>query len=176
MIVNQADAAPVIPVLPESFFEAIHNISMYLLLDDAHDLGRFSYYQRGDYYYHGRHSPNHPSPVHHWQLAIFGLLFSNIGSVVMKGAEMFRDYKRIESGDFSDLDQDIIDLVEDDSSVSLLDYEQEVKTIQPVKDLSVVSSYSAQREHLSSLKNHSKSLQKNPLKLPRITYLPVSSR
>jgi hypothetical protein len=41
-----------------------------MLEDDAQDIGYFEYYGRQSHYYHGVHSPDHPSPLHHWQFAI----------------------------------------------------------------------------------------------------------
>lgn len=177
MIVNQAEAAPVVPVLPMEFFEVIHNVSMYLLLDDAADIGRFSYYNRSDHWYHGSNNIHHPSPLHHWQVAIFGLLFSQIGSVVAKGVEMYQGYRKLENGDFSDLDPDIIDLVED-NSIALEEYQDEVqKTLSLSQDQPSVSSYRAYPKLKSDnvSKTPPKSLVKVPLKVPKPTYLPVYS-
>lgn len=118
--------------IPISFFEMIHNISMYLLHDDKHDLGRFAYYDRTDHWYHGSNNIHHPGIFHHWQVAIVGLLFSQIGSLFYKGKEMYDSFKKIESGDLSDLDQSLIDTLETDNTISLEDYNEEVSDIKPV--------------------------------------------
>jgi len=110
-------------------FEIIHNVSMYLLVDDMHDLGRGQYTKRTDYYYHGKHSPDHPSPFHHWILGYFGILTSQIGTALLKGLEMYDDYKKIEGGDLSDIDEKIIDLVEEDNTISLDEYSKEIDDI-----------------------------------------------
>jgi hypothetical protein len=79
------------PPLPMEIFEAIHNFSLYLILDDVHDLGRGQYYERIDHFYHGRKSPDHPSVLHHWQLGLAGLLVSQVGSLLTKGLELYSD-------------------------------------------------------------------------------------
>src|SRR6476469_7051132 len=117
---------------PMEIFEIIHNVSMYLLVDDMHDLGRGQYYKRTDYYYHGKHSPDHPSPFHHWILGYFGILTSQIGSALLKGLEMYDDYKKIEGGDLSDLDEKIIELAEEDNTISLEEYKDEVRSKLPL--------------------------------------------
>lgn len=50
--------------------EIIHSTGVTLLEDDASDIGYFEYYGRKDHYYHGVHSPDHPSPFHHWQVSL----------------------------------------------------------------------------------------------------------
>ena len=37
-----------------------------LIRDDKGDLGYFTYRNRHRHKYHGRHAPNHPSPLHHY--------------------------------------------------------------------------------------------------------------
>jgi hypothetical protein len=127
-----AEQAIDIPPFPMEFFEAVHNFSMYLILDDVHDLGRGQYYERIDHFYHGRKSPHHPSPLHHWQLGIAGLLFSQVGSLITKGIEMIDDYKKMESGDLSGLDDDIRNLIEGDNTIPLAEYQKEVATLPKV--------------------------------------------
>lgn len=39
-----------------------------LIKDDASDLGYASYSGRQNHIYHGKRSPDHPSPFHHYQL------------------------------------------------------------------------------------------------------------
>lgn len=50
--------------------DIIHTTGVHLLEDDAQDIGYFEYYGRQSHYYHGKHSPDHPSPLHHWQFAV----------------------------------------------------------------------------------------------------------
>lgn len=163
MIVDQANAANVIPILPMHFFELVHDISMFLILDDKHDIGRTVYYNRSDHWYHGKNNVHHPSPWHHYQIGIMGLLVSQIGSIISKGMEMVGDYRKIEGGDLSGIDKDIIDLVEMDNVVPLDEYQDEVRTITPV-DL---------KDQIKTLTNHQKSFQKSSLKVPKPIYLPV---
>lgn len=136
MIVSYENANSVGDIdIPISFFEMIHNISMYLLHDDAHDLGFFSYYNRNSHYYQGKRSPDHPSPFHHYQIAIIGLLFAQVGSLFYKGKEMYDSFKKIEGGDLSDLDQSLIDTLETDNTISLDDYNNEVSDIKKINEL-----------------------------------------
>lgn len=153
--------------IPMEFFELIHNLSMYLLLDDRLDVGHFAYTGRQFHYYHGKHSPDHPSIHHHWTLAVAGLIFSEVGSVVNKGVELFKSYQTIESGDLSSVDQSIIDLVEEDNTVSLDDFEKEVAIIPSYPQHSKKMTY-----QVKNRQNHS---QKIPLAIPKPSYLPVSA-
>jgi hypothetical protein len=127
---EQIEVGPV----PMELFEMIHNFSMYLILDDVHDLGRGQYYERIDHFYHGKKSPHHPSPFHHYQIGIAGLLFSQIGSLLSKGMEMIDDYKKMESGDLSGLDDDVRKLVEGDNTIPLAEYQKEVSTLPKVDE------------------------------------------
>ncbi len=124
--------------IPLPFFEMIHNISMYLLLDDKHDLGRFSYYNRSDHWYHGNNNIHHPGIFHHWQIGIFGLLFSSIGSLIVKGKEMYEGFKKIEGGDLSGLDQSLIDSLETDNTISLEEYNNEISDINKITPLTLI--------------------------------------
>ena len=119
---------------PMELFELIHNVSLYLLMDDAHDIGRGQYYHRTDYYYHGKKSFDHPSPMHHWILGYFGILTSQIGSAMVKAFEMFDDYNKLEKGDLSGIDKDIIDLVEEDTAIPLEEYKQELSHLPVVQE------------------------------------------
>ena len=97
--------------------------------------------------------------------------------MVAKGVEMYQGYRKLENGDFSDLDPDIIDLVED-NSIALEEYQDEVqKTLSLSQDQPSVSSYRAYPKLKSDnvSKTPPKSLVKVPLKVPKPTYLPVYS-
>lgn len=50
--------------------DIIHSTGIHMLEDDAQDIGYFEYSNRQSHYYHGVYSPDHPSPLHHWQFAI----------------------------------------------------------------------------------------------------------
>ena len=123
-----------LPKLPLELFEVIHNVSLYLLVDDKYDLGRGQYYNRSDHFYHGNFSPDHPSSLHHWILGYFGILTSQIGSAMVKAFEMFDDYNKLEKGDLSGIDKDIIDLVEEDTAIPLEDYKQELAHLPVVQE------------------------------------------
>src|SRR5207237_8454720 len=62
--------------LPEC--EIIYNIGEALLFDDRGDIGFFTYRHRNNHYYNGKKSPNHPSPLHHWQIGALLVIFSEI--------------------------------------------------------------------------------------------------
>lgn len=49
--------------------ESLYNVGEFLLRDDAHDIGHFSYRNR-PHYYHGKLEKDHPSPFHHWYLGV----------------------------------------------------------------------------------------------------------
>jgi hypothetical protein len=115
-----------VPPIPMEFFEIVHNLSMFLLIDDKHDLGRTVYYNRNDHYYHGHHSPHHPSPYHHWQIGLMGLLFSQIGPMISQGLDMYNDYRRMEEGDIEGMDPEIMRLIKDDNALTLQDYKDEI--------------------------------------------------
>lgn len=150
---------------PMEIFEIIHNVSMYLLVDDMHDLGRGQYTKRTDYYYHGKHSPEHPSPFHHWVLGYFGILTSQIGTALLKGLELYEDYKKIEGGDLSDIDEKIINLVEEDNTISLEEYKDELDHLPKVSELPDASSlYKGSK---TSYQNHH-----NVLEIPKPEGLP----
>lgn len=125
----------VLPV-PMEFFEIIHNISIFLINDDAHDVGHFRYHERDFHYYHGKHSPSHPSMLHHWQLGVCGLLISQIGSLLNLGMGAYEDYKKAENGDVSGIDQDILDLVDSGKAISVDDYKDEVSEITEITSAS----------------------------------------
>jgi hypothetical protein len=122
----------VLPV-PMEFFEILHNISMFLINDDAGDVGHFRYHERDYHYYHGKQSPSHPGVMHHWQIGVCGLLISQLGSLLNLGMGVYEDYKKAEKGDVSDIDQDILDLVDSDNVISMEDYKEEVSAI-PTED------------------------------------------
>lgn len=116
-----------IPKIPLEFFEMIHNVSEYLLLDDKHDIGRFSYFNRTDYYWKGQYSPDHPSPLHHWYLGWIGMLFAQIGAIAMKGLEVADTYQKVQRGDMSEIDDEVLKMFEE--PMTLDDYKVSVSDI-----------------------------------------------
>lgn len=131
---DNVDVAPITTHL----FELLHNFSMFLIRDDSHDIGHFTYYDRHNHFYHGRPSPHHPTALHHYQLGIVGLLVSQIGSLISKGSEMYDDFKKCEKGEVEDSS---IDSIMEDNTVELSTYKQEVE------DLSIVSPSNTHRYH-----------------------------
>jgi hypothetical protein len=152
------------PPLPMEIFEAIHNFSLYLILDDVHDLGRGQYYERIDHFYHGRKSPDHPSVLHHWQLGLAGLLVSQVGSLLTKGLELYSDYKKIESGDLRDMDPNIIDLLEEENT--------EVIPLEEYKDEVQMKTQSLKTDHHYSQESHPSYEDDYSLKAPEVSGLP----
>jgi hypothetical protein len=112
--------------IPTEFFEIIHNISLFLLRDDISDLGRFSYYDREDHYYHGNKSTDHPSMMHHWQIGIVGLVVSQFGSLLNIGKDIYDDYKGMKEGRMNDEVRRILD---NDTSIPLDDYKAETSSL-----------------------------------------------
>lgn len=82
------------PFLPMKFWEFLYDISLWLIVDDKEDLGRFTYFDRDTHYYHFKHSPHHPSPFHHWQIGIVGLFLSQAGALLTKAIEMKNQIKK----------------------------------------------------------------------------------
>lgn len=76
------------PQIPLEFWEFLHDISLFLIVDDKHDLGHFTYYNRNDHYYRFKKSPHHPSPFHHWQIGIVGLVTAQLGGLLSKALEI----------------------------------------------------------------------------------------
>ena len=115
------------PKIPIEFFEMVHNISKFLLLDDRHDIGRFSYRNRTDYYWKGTYSPDHISPLHHWYLGWIGMIVAQIGAITMKGLEVAQTYDKVNRGNMSDVDSDVLAMFkDDDDSIALDDYKEEL--------------------------------------------------
>lgn len=52
----------------------MYDVGSALLQDDAQDLGYFSYRNRRNHRYHGKSSPSHESPWHHWQIGVLLML------------------------------------------------------------------------------------------------------
>lgn len=129
-----AESLGTLPI-PLEFFEILHNISMFLIKDDISDLGRFRYTDRDDHYYKGRLSPHHNSTLHHWQIGAMGLFLSQIGSLMSVGMNVYNDYKKIETGDLSGIDDDIIDLLDDNNTITVDEYKEEVKEIPETSSL-----------------------------------------
>ncbi len=80
------------PQIPMEFWEMLHDFSMFLIVDDKHDLGRFSYYDRKGHFYRYKESPHHPSPFHHWQVGILGLFASQLGAIVTKALDIRNEF------------------------------------------------------------------------------------
>ncbi len=76
------------PNVPIEFWEFIHELSMFFVIDDIHDLGKFSYWNRNDHYYKFKKSPHHPSPFHHWQVGVIGLFLAQMGAAITKALDM----------------------------------------------------------------------------------------
>lgn len=69
-----------------------YQIGEHLLRDDISDVGYFNYRNRQHHYYHGKRSPDHPSPFHHWQPAIFLMA---AGTILGTMAELQEIYKNM---------------------------------------------------------------------------------
>lgn len=72
----------------------IYDLGEFLVLDDKDDTGKFSYRNRKYHTYHGKKSPNHPSPVHHWQLGGFMMLVGGIASLIEVAKEAQQDLQQ----------------------------------------------------------------------------------
>lgn len=95
-----------IPHIPLPVCKIIHDISYMMLYDDRHDIGFFQYSGRNDHYYNGRQAPDHPSPGHHWQFSIFGMLFAQLGGMCSQLREVCQTMASISDDDPDVLDED----------------------------------------------------------------------
>lgn len=60
--------------------ELVDSMSLFgesLIRDDKGDLGMLTYRNRRRHRYHGRRSPHHESPFHHWQAGTILVLMSD---------------------------------------------------------------------------------------------------
>ena len=80
-----------LPDIPMEFAEAMYNLGFILLVDDIHDVGHTTYYNRKNHFYKGKHSPDHPTPLHHWQVAIPILLLSKVLGLLAFARELLID-------------------------------------------------------------------------------------
>lgn len=71
--------------------EILDQISRTLIEDDATDIGYFEYYGRKDHYYHGVHSPDHPSPFHHWWIGGLTLAAAKLMGIAAVGKIMMEE-------------------------------------------------------------------------------------
>jgi hypothetical protein len=88
-----------LPDIPLYFAEAVYNIGFALLQDDIHDVGYFAYSDRKFHKYHGKTSPDHPSPWHHWQVGVVFLFMSQLMGLMSKVKENLQVMKEIEGLD-----------------------------------------------------------------------------
>lgn len=103
-----------LPYIPDEIFEVMHEFSVFLLKDDKHDLGYYRYYKRKGHYYMGKHSPNHPGMLHHWQVGMAGLIFAQLGGLLNLARNAVTSDEMIESmgeGELYD-ESTVIDLPE----------------------------------------------------------------
>lgn len=71
--------------------ELVDSLSLFgetLIRDDKHDLGYLNYRNRRRHKYHGRHAPDHPSPLHHWQAGSALLLSSYLLAPIAMAVDM----------------------------------------------------------------------------------------
>jgi len=71
-----------IPFITLDQAEMLNNLAVSLIEDDRHDIGYTTYRNRNSHYYHGRKSPNHESPWHHWQIGGILYIISQIAGAI----------------------------------------------------------------------------------------------
>lgn len=69
-----------LPYMPQEILKLIHNFGYSMLLDDKHDIGKFSYARRPGY-------PDHPSGIHHWYIGAGLMTLAQLGGMVQKMKE-----------------------------------------------------------------------------------------
>lgn len=65
----------------DDYTKILYNLGKAMIYDDKADLGYTTYYGRKSHKYNGRYSPNHPSPLHHWQAGSILVLLSQFLSL-----------------------------------------------------------------------------------------------
>ena len=65
----------------DDYTKILYNIGKAMIYDDKGDLGYANYRGRTSHTYHGKKSPNHPSPFHHWQVGSALVLLSQFLSL-----------------------------------------------------------------------------------------------
>ena len=64
--------------------DSLSLLSETLIKDDKGDLGYLQYRNRRRHRYHGKISPHHPSPVHHYQIGtVIGLISYALAPIAM---------------------------------------------------------------------------------------------
>ena len=96
MSIDSNKLLKIIPDIPMEFAAAIHDLGLVLLNDDIHDIGYFTYYGRRHHVYKGKRAPDHPSPFHHWQVAIGMLFAAKFMGMVSLARENLQAYREIE--------------------------------------------------------------------------------
>jgi hypothetical protein len=69
-----------LPYMPQEILKLIHNFGYSMLLDDKHDIGKFSYSNRPGY-------PPHPSGIHHWYIGAAMMTLAQVGGMLQKMKE-----------------------------------------------------------------------------------------
>lgn len=77
-----------IPFITLDQAEMLNNLAVSLIEDDRHDIGYTTYRNRNSHYYHGKRSPNHDSPWHHWQIGGILYIISQIAGAIALTHEM----------------------------------------------------------------------------------------
>lgn len=77
-----------IPYVELDTASLLYEFSEALIKDDKHDIGYFTYRNRKSHKYHGKPAPNHPSPIHHWQIGGLGIALSLVMGLLHDLQEM----------------------------------------------------------------------------------------
>jgi hypothetical protein len=80
---------PPIPAqkIDDSVYRLIWELGHALIQDDRSDLYRTTYAHRPRHKYHGKVSPHHPSPIHHWMLGSILVLAAQFGALANTAIE-----------------------------------------------------------------------------------------
>jgi hypothetical protein len=80
-----------LPYFPKGILKLIHDFGYSMLLDDRHDIGRFSYTDRPGY-------PPHPSGIHHWYMGALLMIAAQLGGMASKMKEFMEAGMEIAGG------------------------------------------------------------------------------
>ena len=80
-----------IPFITLDQAELLNNWAVSLIEDDRADIGYTTYRNRNSHYYHGKKSPDHESPFHHWQIGGIAYIISQIAGAIALLHEMYAE-------------------------------------------------------------------------------------
>lgn len=88
------------PKVDDSVYKLMYELGKNLIWDDRADIYRTVYAYRPRHKYHGKLSPHHPSPAHHYLIGSVLVLLAQFGVLANTAVEAQQLAKDMESEDF----------------------------------------------------------------------------